>query len=166
MIRRNAKQRHCDPVWRILTIPTSPVGMFTCDPSGRIAYANKAWYQILGHPGNDDSKESWLACFEGKEIDNINSHFLQLITTHDPTTFEISLKRQWNKQLTSGETVRTAAWILVSAYVEILEDGSLSGARCSVTDISELKWAEEIQRNRMEEAIVGFPKCVPSRSLD
>lgn len=133
----------------------SPVGMMTADLAGRIAYANQAWYNITGHPGGVDTKESWLDLFADEDVSKIAGEFARLITSHEPTTFEICMRKPWIKELPDGEIVRTPTWILVNAYVEELEDGTFRGARSTVTDISEQKWAEEVQKRRMEEAIVN-----------
>ena len=134
----------------------SPVGMMTADLAGRIAYANQAWYNITGHPGGIDTKESWLELFEAEEMHKIEGIFEKLLTSHEPTTFEIRLRKPWIKNLPDGETVRMRTWVLVNGYVEELDDGTPGGVRSTVTDISEQKWAEEVQKRRMEEAIVSL----------
>jgi len=44
-------------------------------------------------------------------------------------------------------------WVLMSAYPERHEDGTLKSVFGSITNISQQKWAEGFQKRRMEEAI-------------
>ena len=130
----------------------APVGMVTADTSGRILYANKAWYDISGHPGTSHDAESWIALFE--DPDFVQSVFTKLLTTGEPLTVEARLKKPWVKETSNGEILKIPTWILVSAHVDKLENGSIKNLRCTVTDISQQKWAEEIQKRRTDEAIV------------
>jgi PAS domain S-box-containing protein len=130
----------------------APVGMVTADTSGRILYANKAWYDISGSPKTASDAESWLTLYE--DPDFCQAMLLQLLTTGEPITIEACLKKPWVKEISNGEILRIPTWILVSADVDKFDDGSIKNFRATVTDISQQKWAEEIQKRRTDEAIV------------
>jgi PAS domain S-box-containing protein len=130
----------------------APVGMVIADHSGRIIYANKAWYEISGHSRTAHDAESWLALFE--DPDFCQAVLGQLLATGEPTTIEARLKKPWVKETSNGEILSIPRWILVSAHVGKAHNGSAQTLGATVTDISQQKWAEEIQKRRTKEAIV------------
>jgi hypothetical protein len=71
-------------------------------------------------------------------------------------SFELRLKRTWEgaKVDPNGlvDNDEHKMWILISAYPELAEDGSLKEVIGVVTEISRLKFAEQIQRKHTEEA--------------
>lgn len=81
-----------------------------------------------------------------------------LVTTGEPTTIEARLKKPYMKVISNGE-------ILVSAHADKAPDGSVKVLRATVTDISQQKWAEEIQKRRTDEAIVSISTTIPSSGL-
>jgi hypothetical protein len=67
---------------------------------------------------------------------------------------EYPLKKQWRRVISSGETLKGPTWVLISAFVEEDDAGTIKGSLATITDISQQKWAEEHQKRRMEEAMV------------
>ena len=115
-----------------------------------MTYCNRAWFDISGHRVVEDYKD---ICWQDALTDEGNAtsavQFDLMVNHKQATTFQFQVQRTWsNEQGGEGE-----AWCLTSAYPEIDEDGTVIGVAGSLTDISELKWAESVQRQRIEEAI-------------
>ena len=72
----------------------------------------------------------------------------KLVTDRIPITQEFRVKAPWqHKNGMRGET-----WVLMSAHPGKNANGDLKSVFGSLTDISQQKWAEDIQKRRMEEA--------------
>jgi hypothetical protein len=67
-------------------------------------------------------------------------------------SFEIALKKRWESlDETSGEAFSRPAYVIAQASPQLIGGESfISGA---ITDISRLKWAEDIQSQRRMEAL-------------
>lgn len=131
----------------------SMVGISTADPEGNLVYANQAFYDITGHNGKDNTRESWIELFSEGTASSLTTTWTQLYTVRKPIVAEFPLKKPWTKVIGNGEVLKGPTWILISAFVEEDVDGSLLGSLATVTDISQQKWAEEHQKRRMEEAM-------------
>ncbi len=127
----------------------APVGMFIADSEGRITYCNDAWYEISRHPREDSSADAWMESVKEEDIETVKQLWCNVVEKKIPGTAEYRYKTQWeDKNGTKGDT-----WVLASAYPETAEDGSLKSVFGSITNISQQKWAEDVQKRRMEEAV-------------
>lgn len=133
----------------------APIGISITNSQGDITYANKAWYKIMGHAGTEISAESWIACLHEEDVQLAVTMFKDMITTKSSKAFEIRLRRPWVKEIEGAEPVRAVTWILASACV-IEDSGNGQGNQVLgiLTDISAQKWAEEVHRRKMVEALV------------
>ncbi|KAI9719409.1 MAG: hypothetical protein M1812_003480 [Candelaria pacifica] len=127
----------------------APVGMFIADSTGRITYCNDAWYDISRHPREESSADAWMEFVKEEDIETVKHMWFNVVEKKIPGTAEYRYKTQWeDKNGTKGDT-----WVLASAYPETAEDGSLKSVFGSITNISQQKWAEDLQKRRMEEAV-------------
>ncbi|KAI9705907.1 MAG: hypothetical protein M1836_005313 [Candelina mexicana] len=127
----------------------APVGMFIADSKGRITYCNDAWYEISRHPRDENSADAWMESVKEEDIETVKDMWCNVVEKKIPGTAEYRYKTPWlNKNGTKGDT-----WVLASAYPETEEDGSLKRVFGTITNISEQKWAEDVQKRRMEEAV-------------
>ena len=132
----------------------SLVGIVDADSMGNIVYANQAFYDITGHQGNDKALGSWLDLFPDEAASSLLEIWTQLHINRRPVVVEYPLKKQWRRVISSGETLKGPTWVLISAFVEEDDAGTIKGSLATITDISQQKWAEEHQKRRMEEAMV------------
>ena len=76
-----------------------------------------------------------------------------LVDKRKPVSTEFRFRAPWiDKSGVTGET-----WVLFSAYPETHDDGSLKSVFGSITNISSQKWAEGLQKRKMEEVSLQFP---------
>jgi len=69
--------------------------------------------------------------------------------TKQPIKFQFELKRTWS----DGHGHVMPASILSCCYPELGEDGSVVAVSGTLTDITHLRWAERLQKQRTDEAI-------------
>lgn len=127
----------------------APVGMFIAGPNGKITYSNDTWWEISRHPKEDNSADNWMDSVKGEDRPHVESVWKTLVEDKVPVTVEFRFKTSWIDQ----NGIKGALWVLMSAYPEKGPEGNLKSIFGSITNISSQKWAENLQKSRMEEAI-------------
>jgi PAS domain-containing protein len=149
----------------------APGGLVIMDPIGKITYANAQWFTISGHP--QDSTESnvplsWTNTILEDDQEYLASKWEELITQKTTITLEVRMQIPWEGDI-GGSVIKIPRWILASIYPEVSESGELlSVMGCKsiffpyrvsalltgkgITDISRIKWAENLQARRLHEA--------------
>ncbi|MCJ1302114.1 hypothetical protein MMC08_004915 [Hypocenomyce scalaris] len=127
----------------------APVGMFIADSEGRITYCNDTWYEISRVSKEDKSTDHWMASVKDEDLERVKELWTNLVQNASPMNAEFRFKAPWvGRNGTKGDT-----WVLASAYPEKRQDGNLKSVFGSITNISQQKWAEDLQKKRMEEAV-------------
>jgi len=122
----------------------APVGLFHLNPDLSMKYCNDQWFRITNHPKIPVDQVEWRSIVYE---DQIECYYREIETTRQKQgshTFTCHLKKHWK----GPDGISTPTWILVAATA--YTDNSIMG---TMTDISQLKWAEAIQKNRVEEAL-------------
>ncbi|KAJ8605666.1 hypothetical protein MRB53_041383 [Persea americana] len=115
----------------------------------KITYCNDTWYEISRVPKEDRTTENWIDYVIDEDRSLVRRAWEALVQQTQAATLEFRFKTPWRDRTgTLGDT-----WVLLSAYPEKYDDGSLKSIFGSVTNISEQKWAEGFQKRKMEEAV-------------
>lgn len=137
---------------------SAPVGIFSLAPNGDYLYCNDKWFDILQIP-KGQGKLSWMSTsrdlWYDADMQAILDTWNVLVVQKQPTTLECRLKRPWKSKNASDTEGQSQAWVALSAYPELADDGSVRCVMGCLSDISHFKWAEELQKRGMEEAIAA-----------
>ncbi|ERF75340.1 hypothetical protein EPUS_00133 [Endocarpon pusillum Z07020] len=130
----------------------SPVGMFVADASGRLNYCNNTWYDLSSVPKSSSvvEVEEWMKYVADEDKSLTARQLRKLLDEKVPISVEFRFKTPW--QAKDGNRL-SETWVLASAYPEKYPDGQVKRIFGSVTNISTQKFAEELQKRRMEEAV-------------
>jgi PAS domain S-box-containing protein len=127
----------------------APVGMFIASSNGNITFANDSWYEISRVPRGHGTADKWLDLVNEEDQQLVEKMWQTLVVDRKPVSFEFRFKAPWqDRRGDMGET-----WVLFSSYPEKDDMGNLKSVFGSITNISEQKWAENIQTKKMEEAV-------------
>src|SRR2546423_3165357 len=127
----------------------APVGMFMADSQGQITYCNDTWYDIAQHPRGEAIGDRWAAAIKPEDLPTVEKNWKAMLEDLTPTSVQFRFKHPWrDKNGNTGDT-----WVLANTYPEKGLDGKLKSIFGSVTDISSQKFAEGLQKRRMEEAM-------------
>lgn len=127
----------------------APVGVFTLDASSRMTYCNDRWFEwttMSKKPFEEiDITEGFLEADSQKWSALIEQSIL------DQTVNSVNMRtnRVWH----ASDGRRAQAWVLVSVFAEFNKEGEYQGITGTLTDISELKYAEALQRMRLDDAL-------------
>ncbi|THW21269.1 hypothetical protein D6D23_06504 [Aureobasidium pullulans] len=125
----------------------SPVGIFQ---QGRVTYVNPAWFEQTGHPVVPFDQIDWPQVIHDEDKKVAETFWKGVVTARTKSTVQVRMKREWYNE--NGESMGPV-WILTNAIPEFDEDGSISGVIGTMEDISAIKFAETVQKTRMEEAL-------------
>jgi len=130
----------------------APVGMCIANPEGKITYCNNTWFDISragGSRSDNTPDDHWMDAVKDEDRPLVKSLWRNLIEEMQPQTGTFRFNEPWQ----DSDGVVGERWALFSAYPERYESGKLKSVFGSLTDISKQKWAEGIQKRRMEEAV-------------
>lgn len=131
---------------------SSPVAVHIIElPSKAISFCNSAWFEMLGITPVPVSQldSSWTDGILEQDLPTIRSSFQRTLTTHEPQTIQFRFRRMF----LSGDGHRYQSWGSSISHPELDEHGAVKAIMTTTTDISHLKWAEDVQRSRVEEAL-------------
>ena len=126
----------------------APVGMFIADRQGRMIFTNNTFHAVSSFPKGLEGV-SWMDAVKDEDRSGVQSMWDDLIHKKVPMAAEFRFKTPWeNPNGSLGDT-----WVLGSAYPEQDSEGNLKSAFGSITNISQQKWAQDIQKKRVEEEV-------------
>lgn len=127
----------------------APVGMFIANSHGRITYCNDSWYEISRVPKESNSTDQWIEFVLDEDKKLVKQVWHDLVFKTKLANAEFRFKAPWlDRNGVLGET-----WVLLSAYPEKNDQGALKSIFGSITNISQQKWVEGLQKRKMEEAV-------------
>ncbi|TIA07743.1 hypothetical protein D6C80_09612 [Aureobasidium pullulans] len=131
---------------------SSPVAVHILEiPSRAISFCNIAWFDMLGieEVPFDQLDMSWTDGILEQDLPLLRESVQKILTTHEPQTTQF----RFRKMFLSGDGHRYQSWGSSQSHAELDENGAVKAIMTTTTDISHLKWAEEVQRSRVEEAL-------------
>ncbi|KAF7869843.1 hypothetical protein EAF04_004627 [Stromatinia cepivora] len=131
----------------------APGGLAILDPEGRLTYANEQWFQISGLAKNETlskSPFSWMGAIDELDRPKFGSQWLALIKNTTPFVIETRMKQPWIGDI-AGSTLTIQRWVLGTFSGENDEGGKLKNVMGCCTDISRIKWAEDLQDRRLKD---------------
>lgn len=105
---------------------------------------------MSGHPVVPFEDIDWSAFMNAENLAIVTYNWEQMIRTKQPTKFQFELNRPWSDGQ-GNETMRAS--VLSCSYPELGEDGNIISVTGTLTDITHLKWAERLQKQRTDEAV-------------
>lgn len=127
----------------------APVGMYIGDATGSIVFANDAWYKLSSYPRDKPIGNEWIKCVKEEDKQPAWQCWQTMLKRKCAVSIEFRFRTPWRDKLGN----MTETWVLASCSPEKDEDGNIARVFGSVTDISSQKFAESLQRRRMEEAV-------------
>ena len=129
----------------------SPLGMYLYDPEGRLLEANERYYEMTGHPRDNDDELSFLNLVADESRDITQGMWNDMMTTLKASTRELRLQNpKVQPRDLSGEPIDY--WVMASSQPEIGPGGQVISIMGSIADISHIKWAQGLQERRIREA--------------
>ncbi|KXS98293.1 hypothetical protein AC579_6011 [Pseudocercospora musae] len=127
----------------------APVAIWILNLEMEMQFCNREWYNVTGHPVTPFSNIDWSLTVSENNRDTIMSNWQEMLHTKSAVKFQYELKRHWS----DGQGGGMRAWVLATAYPELDKNGEIKAVAGTLTDITHLRWAETIQKQRTDEAV-------------
>jgi PAS domain S-box-containing protein len=119
----------------------SPVGIFRADMTGATSYVNPMWCRIAGLTEAQALGFGWLDAVHPDDRDALSRGWQETIRQRQPSFADYRFQRP------DG----TVVWVMGQATPEMNTQGQIVGYVGTITDISERKRAEELNRSQLDE---------------
>lgn len=83
------------------------------------------------------------------DLDGIQERLLCISNEKIPQTFEFRLNKPW----VGGDGVIGETWMTASGYPDFDQDGNIKEIMGTMSDVSRYKWAESVQKQRVDEVL-------------
>jgi signal transduction histidine kinase len=127
----------------------APVGFYQLDANLTIEYCNEQWFQITNHPRVPVKEIDWKSLIFEEDLKDVHEELTMILRKQGSHTFSFRIKRQWR----GPDGILTPTWLMATACTYLDKEGNTTSITGTMNDISHLKWAEAVQRNRVEEAL-------------
>ncbi|XP_014553998.1 hypothetical protein COCVIDRAFT_40026 [Bipolaris victoriae FI3] len=129
-------------------IENANIGVLVFDEKGKPSFVNKAWFQMTGHPSTPVKSIQLRSIVFPEDVSEFDARLENVFKFRKPESFHIRLK-----SLRKGApNYSEHTWVQFAAFPDMVDDGSLQ-TTTTITDISEFKYSELLQRAKLEEAI-------------
>ena len=126
-----------------------PVGIYIGNVEGDLTFVNDAWYDITSFPRDREIGKSWIEQIMDEDVTRASEWWAKIMSG-----VQASVELRWKTPWTDGAGNRSATtWCLATGHPEKDDDGNVVQVFGSVTNVTAQKFAEELQKRRMEEAI-------------
>ena len=125
------------------------VGIWMIGLDDQLQYANPAWCELAGHSNTPLHDIKWSTYLDEKNMAVVRHHLEEILRTKQPVEYQLELMRPWENDQGTILPVQ----VMVAAIPEIDEKGSVTGFAGTMIDITHLRWAEQLQKQRTDEAI-------------
>lgn len=130
----------------------SPLGMFLISPEGVLREANDRFFEMTGLPRDSQYELSWMDIITEDSMKTMEDGWHKLSNEHLPWSGELQMKVRSAKSQTNQHSDPIDYWVMFIAQPEIAPDGSLRSLMGSITDVSKIKWAHNLQNHQLREA--------------
>jgi PAS domain S-box-containing protein len=127
------------------------VGIFNLDLDGTITWANSRYYEITQLSTDSVKSSLWMDCVLKEDHLKVTQCLARCRRAHEPTTCDVRLKETWQPPNGAAEEPQ---WVLASLRPH-MEDGVFQGVMGSLSDVSHVKWSEQLQKSNADAAITA-----------
>ena len=133
-----AALRQSEERFRVLA-EVSPVGIFSSDPAGRTTFVNHRWCELAGLTPEQALGEGWQSALHPDDRGQVADSWAEAVRAGESSAAEFRFVRP------DG----TVTWLVGQSRAHRHPDGTLAGYVGTITDVTNLKRAEE-ERKKIE----------------
>ncbi|KAI9164135.1 Hybrid signal transduction histidine kinase K [Paramyrothecium foliicola] len=127
----------------------APVAIYILKPDHGMQYCNQRFFELTGHPHVQPEQVDWSRLVFPEDQPIVEAGWNVLFKEKQPAQTQFRLQQKWD----SGDGKARQVWAQGQAYPECDAEGNIVSILGTLTDITRFKWAEDIQRTRVDEAL-------------
>lgn len=117
---------------------------------------NKAYLDLTGMRREDfwANSHQWSSTVIPEDREYVEEQWQRLVQRQSIQPFEFRVNREWSSPVSTDEKDRMEySWILANAFLKYDEGGEPQRILAWLTDISHQKWSQQLQAQRLEDAL-------------
>ncbi|EUC42938.1 hypothetical protein COCMIDRAFT_28511 [Bipolaris oryzae ATCC 44560] len=126
----------------------SPVAIYIYVPESGMNFVNDQFFELTGHAHAPVNQFEWFDLISEEDVSRVKIDWENMLEGGKSDGVQFRLKKTWVNQ----DGMRSNIWVQSSSYPELDESGKVISIMGTLFDISQFKWAEDVQRRRIEEA--------------
>ena len=130
-----AALRQSEERFRLLA-EVSPVGIFSSDPNGRTTFVNRRWCELAGLTPEQALGDGWQTALHPEDRRQVAEGWAEAVRAGESSAAEFRFVRP------DGAT----SWLVGQSRAHRRSDGTLAGYVGTITDVTNLKQAEDEQK--------------------
>lgn len=132
-------------------LDNAPMGVSIIEwPSFALSYVNRSWYDLSGYEKVPVDQIDWTKTVAEEDQPVVKRVCDLVVTTRKAEVFQLRMKNMY----TAADGKRYRRWVEWTITPEFADDGTTVRTLLACgSNISHLKWAEDLQRIRFEEAL-------------
>ncbi|KAF1843299.1 uncharacterized protein K460DRAFT_432912 [Cucurbitaria berberidis CBS 394.84] len=127
----------------------SPTAIYIFVPQSGMTFVNDQFFELTGCPHAPIDQSKWFEAIADEDIGRVEEDWANMLEGKKSDGIQFRLKKQWINQ----DGIRSNIWVQSSSYPELNGSGKVMSIMGTLFDISQFKWAESVQRRRIEEAL-------------
>jgi PAS domain S-box-containing protein len=134
---------------RLLTlIENAPIGILVFDQNRTPSFVNKTWFQMTGHPSVSVKSIDVRSIVFPEDVSEFEARLEEVSKTRKPASIHIRLKSLHKRDSNTQEHM----WVRFDAFPDMLDNHSFQ-ITTIIVDISEFKYSEARQSEKLEKAV-------------
>ncbi|CAI6337241.1 unnamed protein product [Periconia digitata] len=127
----------------------APIAIFIHKPGMGLQYVNDKFFELVGIQHISPEHIDFARLVVDDDYAQLKAEWAMMMDKKKLNQVQYRLKKEWVNQ----EQVRSYTWVQMSSYPELDDEGNVASIMGTMFDISRFKWAESVQRQRIEEAL-------------
>ncbi|CAN9133812.1 unnamed protein product [Alternaria alternata] len=128
---------------------TSPTAIYIYVPESGMNFVNDQFFELTGHAHAPVNQYEWFDLISNEDVERVKQDWDGMLKCGKSSGVQFRLKKTWINQ----DGIRSNIWVQSSSYPELDENGKVISIMGTLFDISHFKWAESVQRRRIDEAL-------------
>ena len=132
----------------------APVGMYLFNPDGSIIFINDAYFEMLGLKRDDfEGAYGWSKEIKDEDLPAVDAAWRRVAEERLPVIVDFRVKKPFKFINEDGIATVGETWLQSSAFPQTTEEGETDSVIGWQTDISHRKYAESLQKQRLQDAL-------------
>lgn len=127
----------------------APIAIFSFDANKRMTYCNNRWFELTATTKKPFEEVDIGEGFFEEDVSKLYTLVNEAIRDREVNSIELRTMRVWR----ASDGRKAQCWVLASIFAEFTNEGTFQGCAGTLIDISEFKYAETLQRIRLDEAL-------------
>ena len=114
-----------------------------------MTFCNDRWFELTHTTKRAFEEVDISEGFFEADVVKLFQTMTDAVKNREVNTVEMRLQKDW----IASDGRRAQAWVMASIFAEFADDDSFQGCTGTLTDISEFKYSDTLQRRRLEDAL-------------